>query len=147
MSISKGGNKSLSSAIKLLGKVFTNVAGSLKRKSIFLKDFIWHKPKFNQAAVPQCQFQYVPRIHIEKELKNLKRNIALESITSRQSFKRLCRSNFWINMLLDKWTSCRNLKSQLISNTHSLHQFSSPVQLTAQITIALFQYFPFFPRS
>ena len=56
---------------------FTNVASTLKRNSLLLKDFIWfNPPKINRTVSPQFTFQYVPRIFIEKELKRLKRNKA-----------------------------------------------------------------------
>ena len=56
---------------------FTNVASTLKRNPLSLKDFIWcNPPKINETVSPKFIFQYVPRIFIEKELKRLKRNKA-----------------------------------------------------------------------
>ena len=55
---------------------FTNVASSLKRKSILLKNFVWHKPNVATRASPKFTFKYVSRVFVEKELKNLKRNKA-----------------------------------------------------------------------
>ena len=56
---------------------FTNVASTLERNSLLLKDFIWcNPPKINETVSPKFIFQYVPRIFIEKELKRLKRNKA-----------------------------------------------------------------------
>jgi hypothetical protein len=55
---------------------FTSVAGSLKRKSILLKDFVWHKPPDVCSTAPIFKFQYVPRTFVERELKKLKRHKA-----------------------------------------------------------------------
>ena len=48
---------------------FTNVASTLKRNTLLLKDFIWcNPPKINETVSPKFIFQYVPRIFIEKSL-------------------------------------------------------------------------------
>lgn len=60
--------------VNTLCSFFSNVAHQLKFKSIYLKDFIWNKPK--QSLLRTCKkfkFNYVSRIFVEKELKKLKR--------------------------------------------------------------------------
>ena len=53
---------------------FTNVASTLKRNTLLLKDFIrCNPPKINETVSPKFIFQYVPRIFIEKELKTFKK--------------------------------------------------------------------------
>ena len=73
-------SKKVSDPVKILNtfcSFFTNVASTIKRDSLLLKDFIWcNPPKINKTMSPQFTFQYVPRIFIEKELKRLKKNKA-----------------------------------------------------------------------
>lgn len=50
---------------------------TLKKKSIFMKDFIWHQPnKVEPITTQRFHFKYVSKSFVEKELKNLKRHKA-----------------------------------------------------------------------
>jgi len=54
---------------------FSNVAFQLKSSSIYLRDFVWSRPKRNGLRTCQkLRFQYVSKIFVEKQLRNLKRN-------------------------------------------------------------------------
>lgn len=56
---------------------FSNVAFKLKEKSLYLKDFIWSKPRYTTLRTcNRFKFKYVSKIYIEKQLKKLKRNKA-----------------------------------------------------------------------
>lgn len=65
------------SKANLFCSFFSNVASSLKRKFIFLKDFIW-KPSEIPSKLTEKRFRFkdVPKTFVEKELKKLKRNKA-----------------------------------------------------------------------
>ncbi|XP_057305630.1 uncharacterized protein LOC130646135 [Hydractinia symbiolongicarpus] len=61
----------------LLSNFFSNVAMSLRKKSIFMKDFIWRQPnKVEPIRTQRFDFKYVSKSFVEKELKNLKRHKA-----------------------------------------------------------------------